>query len=149
MNINNVQIAGKVTASPEKKSMPNGSSVCNFSLAVNRKYKKESGELTEEVEFINCVAFGKTADTFHQYVIKGQTMYVEGRLKTQTWEDKNGGGKRYKTEVVISSFEFGQKPLGAENRQEAKPEAKPLVGKGMETDNFSYGEVNYDDIPFN
>lgn len=142
MNINKVFFAGKITNALEKKSLPSGTSCVNFSLACNRKYKDANGNVVEDVEFARCVIFGKSADALHQYAIKGQTIFVEGRLKTSTW-DKEDGTKGYKTEIVCETFHFGQKPLGAE-----APQAKPAVeGKGMEP--IEYGNVqNFDDIPF-
>lgn len=126
MNLNKVQLAGKITKELEKKSLPNGSSVVNFSLAINRKYKDANGNIVEEVEFANCVIFGKSADALHQYAIKGQTIFVEGRLKTRSWEDKKSGETKYRTEIICDNFQFGQKPLGAENRpqQEERPDVQ-------------------------
>lgn len=109
MNLNKAQIIGRVTRDPEVKALPSGTQACSFSLASNHVYNDRDGKKQEETEFHNCVAFGKTAETIGQYVEKGQELYVEGRLKTQSWEDKDSGKKMYRTEIIVDRFQFGQK----------------------------------------
>jgi single-strand DNA-binding protein len=111
MNLNKVFIVGRVTRAPEQRSMPSGSSVTSFSLATNRVWKDKDGQKQEETDFHNCTAFGKTAETIATYVVKGQEILVEGRIKTDTWE--KDGVKKYSTKIIVESFQFGQKPAGA------------------------------------
>jgi single-strand DNA-binding protein len=80
--------------------------VAEFGLAMNRKFKGANGEDREEVCFVDCTAFGKPAEIINQYCQKGKLLYVEGRLKYDSWEDKNGGGKRSKLLVVVENFQF-------------------------------------------
>jgi single-strand DNA-binding protein len=109
MNYNKATIIGNITRDPELKALPSGSNVCSFSVATNRSYKKTDGTKTEEVQFHNCVAFGKTAELIHQYMKKGSQILVEGRLQTRNWETKDGG-KRSTTEIVVENMQFGNKP---------------------------------------
>ena len=80
--------------------------VAEFGLAVNRKFTTKSGEDREEVLFVDCTVFGKQAEIINQYCRKGKPLLVEGRLKLDTWEDKQGGGKRSKHSVVVENFQF-------------------------------------------
>ena len=77
-----------------------------FGLATNRKFKAANGEDREEVCFVDCSAFGKTAEVINQYCQKGRPLFIEGRLKFDSWEDKQGGGKRSKLSVVVENFQF-------------------------------------------
>ena len=98
-SLNKVQIIGNLTADPEVRETPNGQKVATFSVATNRKWKDQSGMMQEDVEFHNCVAWRWLADLAEQYMNKGKKVYVEGYLKTRTWDDTSGV-KRYKTEIV-------------------------------------------------
>lgn len=118
MNLNKAQLIGRVTRTPELKSLPSGSSVVSFSIATNHVYKNKNGEKIENVSFHNCVIFGKGAEIFSMYVIKGQEVYVAGRIDYKQWEKKDGT-KANRTEIIVDDFQFGQKPLGAQNNQES------------------------------
>src|SRR5690349_21825180 len=98
MYINKAMVFGNLTRDPEVRALRNGGNVCSFSIATNRSYKKADGSKQEEVEFHNIVTFGKLADLCAQYLKKGGTAYVEGRLKTRTWEGDKG--KQYRTEII-------------------------------------------------
>ena len=111
MYINSATIIGRVTKQPEAKTFPSGQMVTSFSIATNRDYKTKDGEKKEETEFHNIVAFGRTAEVISQYVVKGQELYVEGRIQTRSWE--TDGKKNYRTEIICEKFQFGQKPKGA------------------------------------
>lgn len=97
---------GNLTANPELKSTPKGLSVCEFSIAVNEKWKTESGEERESVFFGRCVAFGKQGEVFAQYHKKGQKALIEGKLKTDQWDDKETGKKRTATRIQVERFHF-------------------------------------------
>lgn len=149
MNINVSHIAGRVTREPEVKVTPNGMKVCTLSIATNHVYKNQAGQKTEEVEFHNIVSFGKTAETIAQYVKKGQVLYVEGRLKTDSWEDKTTGKKMYKTSIICSNFQFGER---ARNENGTTPAEKTKTDDDGSFDelanDLSSGDINLDDIPF-
>jgi single stranded DNA-binding protein len=104
------------------KHLPGGTAVAEFGLAMNRKYRTAAGEDREDVCFVDCEAFGKQADTIAQWCRKGKPLFVEGRLKWDTWEDRNGGGKRSKLTVTVENFQFlGTATTGTkEPRKEVK-----------------------------
>lgn len=110
MYINHAQIYGNLTRDPELKALPSGSNVCSFSIATNRTWKDKDGAKKEDAQFHNCVAFGKTAELVAQYMRKGSTLLVEGRIQTRSWETKEGG-KRYTTEIVAEQVQFGPKKV--------------------------------------
>lgn len=107
---NKVILIGNLTRDPELRYTPQGTSVCNFGLAVNRKYK-QGEEMKEEVTFINIVVFGKQADTCGQYLNKGSSVLVEGRLQERRWETDDGQ-KRSKHEVVAQNIRFMSRKQG-------------------------------------
>src|SRR3954463_13877965 len=103
---NKVILMGNLTRDPQMKYLPSQTAVVEFGLACNRKYKTQSGEQKEEVTFVDCTAFGRTGEVINQYFQKGKPIFIEGRLKYDQWEDKNGGGKRSKLAVVAENFQF-------------------------------------------
>jgi single-strand DNA-binding protein len=105
-SFNQVTLMGNITRDPQLKQLPSQSVVVEFGLACNRKFKTADGEEREETAFIDCAAFGKQAEVIHQYCQKGKPLFVQGRLKYDTWEDKNSGGKRSKLSVVVEQFQF-------------------------------------------
>ena len=109
---------GNLTKDPELKTLPSGSSVSNFGIATNRVWKNQQGEKQEEVQFHNIVVFGKQADTVSQYLKKGSSVLVEGRLQTRNW-DAQDGTKKSKTEIVAERVQFGR-----EDKPEDLPERK-------------------------
>ncbi len=104
-SFNKVIFMGHVTRDPQLKYTPSQTAVVEFGLAANRKFKVQE-EQREEVCFVDCAAFGKAAETINQYVKKGKPLLVEGRLKFDTWEDKQNGSKRSKLSIVVDSFQF-------------------------------------------
>ena len=103
---NKVILMGNLTRDPETRNTPNGQSVTNFSLAVNRTWKGADGQQNEDVSYIDCVAWGKPGEIIAQYLGKGRAVLVSGRLDQRSWEDKESGGKRSKIEVVVEDFNF-------------------------------------------
>ncbi len=103
---NKVILMGNLTRDPETRTTPNGQSVTNFSLAVNRTWKGADGSNQEAVSYIDCVAWGKPGEIIAQYLGKGRAVLVSGRLDQRSWEDKETGGKRSKVEVVVEDFNF-------------------------------------------
>lgn len=105
-SFNQVILMGNLTRDPQLKYLPSQTPVAEFGLACNRKFKSQSGEDREEVLFVDCAAFGKTGELINQYFTKGKPIFIQGRLKYDSWEDKQGGGKRSKLSVVVDNFQF-------------------------------------------
>jgi single-strand DNA-binding protein len=105
-SFNKVILMGNLTRDPQLKYLPSQTAVTEFGLACNRKFKTQAGEDKEEVTFVDCTAFGRTGEVINQYFTKGKPIFIEGRLKYDQWEDKQGGGKRSKITVVIENFQF-------------------------------------------
>lgn len=124
MNLNKVFLIGRVTKDPVKRALPSGSSVVNFGIATNHTYKKNE-EKVEQVEFHNIIAFGKLADIISQYIVKGQLLMVEGRIKTNSWE--KDGVKHQRTEIIMEGMQMGPK---------ANSPAKEEPLTNQYTDNF-------------
>ncbi len=106
-SFNKVILMGNLTRDPELRHTQGGMAICKFGLAVNRRFKDgQSGEWREEATFVDITIFGKRGEAFERYHKKGQQAFVEGNLRLDTWEDKNGGGKRSKLYVVGDNWEF-------------------------------------------
>jgi single-strand DNA-binding protein len=105
-SLNKVLLMGNLTRDPELRVTPKGTSICQFSLAINRQFKMESGETREEVIYVDVEAWGKQGETIAKYVTKGRPLYVEGRLRLDQWEDKNTKEKRSRMKVVLEQFQF-------------------------------------------
>lgn len=103
---NKVILMGNLTRDPETRTTPSGQSVTNFSLAVNRTWKGQDGQQQESVSFLNCVAWGKPGEIIAQYVQRGRSLLVSGRLEQRSWDDKQTGQKRSTVEVVVEDFNF-------------------------------------------
>lgn len=112
---NKVILIGNLTRDPEMRYTPQGTSVCNFGIAVNRKFK-QGDEVKEEVTFINVAVFGKQADACGQYLNKGSSVLIEGRLHERRWETEEGQ-KRSKHEVVAQSVRFLSKKQGGSDME--------------------------------
>ena len=153
MNLNLAQICGRMTADPEAKTLPTGTMIAKFSVASNRTWKnKTSGQKEEEVEFHNVVAFGRTAEVIIQYFHKGDEIYIQGRLKTNSWEDQQGS-KRYRTEVITEKFEFGQKSKANAERGNNQSQEQSNSEDGYKNEvsppaENPEEEIRIEDIPF-
>ncbi|HIA71596.1 MAG TPA: single-stranded DNA-binding protein [Phycisphaerales bacterium] len=102
---NKVLLMGNLTRDPELKQTPSNQSVAQIGLALNRKFKDREGNMREETTYVDCEAWGRTAEVMAQYLSKGKPVFVEGRLKLDQWQDKEGNN-RSKLKVVIESFQF-------------------------------------------
>jgi single-strand DNA-binding protein len=158
MYLNKVSLMGNLTRDPELKALPNGNKVASISIATNRTWKDLNGAKQEAVEYHNVVAFGKTAETIAQWCKKGGSLYVEGRIQTRTWDDKDGK-KNYKTEIIVETFQFGPKsagqasgsPMQAPSMAASMSDAEaPQKGSAPDLDTVEYPEeeINLEDIPF-
>src|SRR4051812_7529555 len=125
-SFNKVVLMGNLTRDPQLRHLPNNLVVAEFGLACNRRYRTAAGEDKEEVAFVDCTAFGRQAETIGQYCTKGKPLFVEGRLKYDTWDDKQGGGKRHKLSVTVESFQF----VGAKGDTEFPADMFATAGAG-------------------
>jgi single-strand DNA-binding protein len=141
---------GNLTRDPELRSLPSGGSVCSFGIATNRVFKKADGSKQEATEFHNIVVFGRQAETSAQYLKKGSSVFVEGRIQTRSWESPEKG-KQYRTEVVAERVQFGPRAgsAGGPARGEHMSDAE-APQKAPKEDSIEYPEedINPDDIPF-
>ena len=116
-NKNLVILMGNLTRDPELRYTPNNTAVCNIGLAVNRTwFNKQTNEKEKEATFVDCEAWGRTAEVINEHVKKGDPLYIEGRLKLDQWKDKDGGN-RSKLKVVVESFEF----LSSKGQKQEEP----------------------------
>jgi single-strand DNA-binding protein len=104
--LNKVFLIGNLTRDPELRVTPKGTAVCQFGLAVNRQYKDESGASRDETAFIDIEAWGKQGELCSKYLQKGSPAFIEGRLRFDSWEDKQSGQKRSKLKVVLENVQF-------------------------------------------
>jgi len=127
MSLNKLMLIGNLTRDPELRYTPKGTAVAKFGLAVNRKWKDDNGALHEEVMFVDCDAFGRTAENLAQYVKKGTKIFLEGRLKLDQWDDKQTGQKRSKHGMLVERIEFlGTADKSAQPRQTSNdPASQP------------------------
>jgi single-strand DNA-binding protein len=103
-SVNKVILIGNLGKDPEVKYTPNGTPVAKFSLATNERYKDKDGNWQDRTEWHNIVAWQRTAEIVGEYVKKGSKIYIEGRLRTDSWDDKNTGEKKYRTEIVVNDL---------------------------------------------
>ncbi|MCK4918185.1 MAG: single-stranded DNA-binding protein [Candidatus Pacebacteria bacterium] len=148
MYLNKAIIIGNLTRDPELKALPSGGQVVNMGVATNRVWKDKEGNKQESVEFHNIVVFGRQAETSAQYLKKGSSVLIEGRLQTQSWEAD--GVKKYRTEIVADRVQFGPRKDGGAPSSSAQSEP---VNKGDEAPkpegiDYPAEEINPEDIPF-
>lgn len=153
MYLNKALIVGNLTRDPEQKALPSGMSVCQFSLATSRVWKDQSGAKQESTDYHNIVVFGRQAETAAQYLKKGQSVMVEGRIQTRSW-DNQAGQKQYRTEIVADRVQFGPKSGGAEGGA-PKPGSGSSASAPAEMPQDDGGQIEYpadeinpEDIPF-
>jgi len=152
MYLNKAILIGNLTRDPELRSLPSGIKVCTFSIATNRVWKDKNGARQESADYHNIVVFGRQAETVAQYMKKGSSILVEGRMQTRSWDDKTSGEKKYRTEVVADRTQFGPKggsASGGVNTTSAGSNA-PVSEGGGDMDSIEYPEedINPEDIPF-
>jgi single-strand DNA-binding protein len=120
-------LMGNLTRDPELRTTPKGTAICQFSLAINREWKDEAGNKHEEVVYVDVEAWGKQGETLAKYMAKGRPLYVEGRLRLDTWEDKTTKEKRSRIKVVLEGFQFlgDARPAGTAAKPAEAPTAAP------------------------
>ena len=119
-SVNKVVLVGHLGGDPETRFTPSGAAVANFNLATNESWKDANGELQDKTEWHRCVMFGKSAELAGELLKKGQLVYMEGKLQTRNWEDKDGI-KRYTTEVVCDMFTMLGRKMDSDSNQQAAP----------------------------
>lgn len=125
MNLNKVQLIGRLTRDPELRTTPSGQTVATVGLATNRTWKDKMGQKQEKSEFHNLVVWGRTAEIVGQYLTKGQEAYFEGRLETRSYTGKDGVERRT-TEVIVENMQMGARAQGSGNY--SRPAAAAAVG---------------------
>ncbi len=159
MYLNKAIIIGNLTRDPELKSLPSGIQVATFAVATNRVWKDKNGVKQENVDYHNVVVFGRQAEITGQYLKKGASVLVEGRMQTRSWDDA-AGVKKYRTEIVADRIQFGPRPAGAgapysapagssssSNSSSSAP-AHEDDKKALDTIEYPEEEINPEDIPF-
>ena len=148
-SFNKVILMGNLTRDPELRYTPKGTAIAKIGLAVNRTWKNEAGETKEEVTFVDVDCFGRTAENVGQYMRKGSAMLIEGRLKLDTWDDKQTNQKRSKMGVVAETVQFLGSPRGAEGAPAGERSARPAATKSSAPAAESDGPPpEEDDVPF-
>ncbi len=151
-SFNKVILAGNLTRDPELRYTPKGTAVARITLAVNRNYSTETGEKKEEVSFVDVDAWGRQAEVIAQYMKKGRPLLVEGRLKQDTWEDKNTHQKQSKLKVVLEGFTFidsNRGPEGSEGPRQRPAPAPPAAPAPAAEGSSPEGQApEEDDVPF-
>lgn len=151
MYLNKAIIIGNLTRDPELKSLPSGIKVCSFSVATNRVWRDKNGARQESADYHNVVVFGRQAETVAQYMKRGNSILVEGRLQTRSWDDKSSGEKKYRTEIIADRTQFGPKGTGGGYTGGSQAPANPSANVPEDdADTIEYPEedINPEDIPF-
>jgi len=152
MYLNKAILIGNLTRDPELKAIASGNKVCSFGLATNRTYKDKNGVRQEKTEFHNIVVWGKTAENVAQYMRKGSQILVEGRMETRSWDDVATGTKKYRTEIIADTIQFGAKNTGSgTSSQSSSPKSsatKEEESQELDTIEYPDEQINAEDIPF-
>ena len=148
MYLNKVFLYGNLTRDPELKALQSGQQLASFGIATNRTYKDKNGQKQEAAEFHNIVAFGRPAEVIAQYMKKGRPIFIEGRIQTRSWE--SDGQKKYRTEIVVENFQFGDGGKGSGSYGGGASEHKDAAPAAKESEEIQYPdeEINPEDIPF-
>jgi single-strand DNA-binding protein len=148
--VNKVILIGNLGRDPEVRSTPSGQAVASFTLATNRRWRDKNGQKQEETEWHNIVVWGKQAEIAGQYLTKGKQIYLEGRLQTRSWEDRNSGEKKYRTEIVCDNFQMLSRGdmEGGRGGGGSRDFGGGSQGGGPSYDDPGYGPEDDDDIPF-
>ncbi len=150
MYLNKAIIIGNLTRDPEKKATPSGQTVTQFSVATNRTWKDKDGNKRETSDFHNIVVWGRAAENCALYLKKGQSVLVEGRIETRSWDDKTSGQKKYRTEIIADRVQFGPKAMGGGLSGPSAAPSGSNTPAPVEIDTIEYPteESNPEDIPF-
>jgi single-strand DNA-binding protein len=150
--VNKVILIGNLGRDPEVRSTPSGQPNAKFTLATSRRWRDKNGQKQEQTEWHQIVVWGKQAEIAGQYLTKGKQIYLEGRIQTSSWDDKQTGEKKYRTEIICENFQMlGSRGGGGDFESHgpsaaASPAASPAQGPSY--DEGGFGEPEDDDIPF-
>lgn len=149
-SVNKVILLGNVGKDPEIRSTPGGTMVANLTLATSDRFQDQQGNWQDRTEWHNLVAFKRTAEIIRDYVKKGSKLYVEGKIQTRSWDDKDTGAKRYKTEILVNDLSLlsardeGSGPY-SRSGSPSSYDQRPAAGAD---DVAQSAEISDDDIPF-
>jgi single-strand DNA-binding protein len=157
-SVNKVILLGNVGKDPEIRSTPGGAIVANFSLATSDRFQDAQGNWQDRTEWHNLVAFKRTAEIIRDYVKKGAKLYVEGRIQTRSWDDKESGAKKYKTEIIVFDLSLlsgreesgggGQGGYSRGSSAGTNYDQRPAPAAGGGDEYAQSAEISDDDIPF-
>jgi single-strand DNA-binding protein len=150
-SVNKVILLGNTGKDPEVTFLPSGTAVAKFGLATSERFKDKGGEWQDRTEWHNVVAFGKLAEIVRDYVKKGNKLYVEGSLRTSSWDDKTSGQKRYKTEVIMNELSLlsGRSDSDGSSGSSARSNSAGFDQRAPANDDYaSQVEITDDDVPF-
>ena len=149
MSVNKVILLGRLGQDPELKYTPGGAAVCNFSLATTEAWTDKQGQKQEKTEWHRIVVWGKLAELCNQYLAKGRQAFLEGRLQTRSWDDKDGN-KKYTTEIMASTVQFigGASASNNQNVESSQNNQGPAAAPAQEYQISSDASFAADDIPF-
>ena len=156
-SVNKVILLGNVGKDPEIRSTPGGTMVATFSIATTERQKDASGNWTDKTEWHNLVAFTKLAEIIRDYVKKGSKLYIEGRLNTRNWEDKETKKKLYRTEIIVNDLSLlsareegsgGYSKSQSSSSSSASFDQRPAAAAGGSDEYSQQAEISDDDIPF-
>ena len=143
-SLNKVMLIGNVGRDPEMRYLQSGEAVTTFSLATNRRWNGADGQRREETEWHNIVAWGKLAEQCNEFLSKGRTVFVEGRLQTRSWDDQASGQKRFRTEIVANQMQMLDSTRGGRDGAVAMGPDDRDEHRGGQGDNV----IDLDDTPF-
>ena len=162
MNLNKIFVLGRLTADPQLRSIPTGQQVANFGVATNRVWFDKKGARQDETEFHNIVVWGRQAEVASQFLVKGSLVLIEGRIRTRTWQNKEGQNQKT-TEIICERLQLGPKPAGqssagsnmSANKQGFTPDKQP-ASEGVDASpkeqlpeiNIDDEEIKPEDLPF-
>jgi len=142
-SLNKVILIGNLGKDPEVRYMTSGEAVCNFSIATTEKWKEQDGQMQEKTEWHNIVMYRRLAEVAGEYLKKGSSVYIEGKIATRKWQDKQTGADRYTTEIIASEMKMlGSRTGGTDNKDFTRQPAQSRHAPKAEADVFD------DDIPF-
>jgi single-strand DNA-binding protein len=156
-SVNKVILLGNVGKDPEIRSTPGGTMVANFTLATSDRFQDAQGNWQDRTEWHNLVAFKRTAEIVRDYVKKGSKLFIEGKLTTRSWDDKESGQKRYKTEIVVFDLSLlsgreegagGYSKTQSSSSSAASFDQRPPAAAGAPDEYAQQAEISDDDIPF-
>ncbi len=147
-SVNKVFLMGNLTRDVEIKHTPSDQSVATIGIAVNRRFRTRDGEDRDETTFVDCEAWGRTAEVMGQYLSKGRPVFIEGRLKLDQWDDRETGKKRSKLKVVVENFQFVDSPGGGGGGGSGRGAEKPAPAAAGARPDGPHVPVSEVDIPF-